>query len=64
MFEEYGCTAKQIVKELPPRDDVVEFEFHTDSVELEGNLKLHGCPPELQPKIKEVVMEYWDVFCE
>ena len=64
MFKEYGCAAKQSVEELPPRDDVVEFEFRTDSAELEGNLKLSGCPPELQPKIKEVVMEYWDVFCE
>ena len=64
MFEEYGCVAKQSVEELPPRDDVVEFEFHTDSAELEGNLRLSGCPPELQPKIKEVIMEYWDMFCE
>ena len=64
MFKEYGCAAKQKVDELPPRDDVVEFELQTDSAELEGNLRLNGCPPELQPKIKEVITEYWDVFCE
>ena len=47
MFKEYGCAVKQSVGELPPRDDVVDFEFQTDSVELEGNLKLSGCPAEL-----------------
>ena len=64
MFKEYRCTAKQSIDELPPRDDIIEFEFHTDLVELEGNLRLSGCPPELQPKIKEVITEYWDVFRE
>ena len=64
MFKEYGCAVKQSVGELPPRNDVVEFEFQTDSMELERNLKLIGCPTELQPQIREVVMEYWDVFCE
>ena len=36
----------------------------TDSKELEKNLKLQGCPKELQGKVKEVVADYWYVFCE
>ena len=64
MFKEYGCAAKQSIDKLPPRDDIVEFELCTDSAELEGNLRLSGCPPELQPKIKDVITEYWDVFCK
>ena len=64
MFKEYGCTVKQSVGGLPPRDNVVKFKVLTDSMELERNLKLIGCPIELQPQIKEVLMEYWDVFCE
>ena len=64
MFEDHGCVVKQNVGGLPPRDDVLEFKFQMDSSELERNLKLNGCPMELQSQIKEVVTEYWDVFCE
>ena len=29
---------------------------------MENNLKLQGCPSDLQDKVKEMVTEYWDGF--
>ena len=31
---------------------------------MDNNLKLQGLPSDLQDKVKDVVTEYWDVFCE
>ena len=31
---------------------------------MENNIKPQGCPSYLQEKFKEVVTDYWDVFCE
>ena len=42
----------------------MEFDFQTNTKQLDNNLKLQGFPSELQDKVKEVVPEYWDVFCE
>ena len=55
---------KQSKEPLPPIDDVMEFNMINNTKELEENLKLQGCPSDLQYKVKEVVTEYWDVFCE
>ena len=43
---------------------MMEFYVKTNTKESEKNLKLQGCPSYLQGKVKEVVKEYWDVFCE
>ena len=42
----------------------MEFDGPTNTKELDKNLKLKGCLCDLQDKVKEVVKEYWDVFCE
>ena len=42
----------------------MEFDVQTNTNELENDLKLQGCPSDLQINTKEVVTEYWDVFCE
>ena len=42
----------------------MEFYLRTNTKELEKNLKLQGFPSDIQYKVKEVVTEYWDVFCE
>ena len=42
----------------------MEFNVITNTKELEKNLKIQGCPSDLQEKVKEVVTEYWYVFCE
>ena len=43
---------------------MIKFDVRTNATELEKNLKLQGCPSDLQDKAKEVVTEYWDFFCE
>ena len=42
----------------------MEIDVKTSIKELEKNLKLQGFPSDLQYKFKEVVTEYWNVFCE
>ena len=55
MFRDSGRYLKQSKDPLPPRDDVVEFNVHNNTNELEKNLKLQGFPSDLQYKVKEVV---------
>ena len=47
---------------LPPRNDVAKFDVKTNTKELENNLKLQGCPSNLQDKFKEVVTYYMYMF--
>ena len=64
VFRDFGRSLKQAKDPLQPRDDVMEFNVQTNTKELENNLKLQGWPNDLQDKVKEVAIEYWDVFCE
>ena len=38
---------------------MVEFNIRTDTEDFEKNMKLEGCPSELQYNIKEAVTDYW-----
>ena len=54
VFIDYGISLKQAKDRLPPRDDVVKFDVRTNTKELENNIKLQGCPSDVQYKVKEV----------
>ena len=62
IYKENGKSLRKAKTELPPRDDVIEFDTPRDSAELMKNLKLSGCPAELHGQIKSTVVEFWDVF--
>ena len=64
VFRDYGRSLNQEKYILPPRDGVMEFEVRTNTKHSEKNLKQQGCSSYLQDNVKEVVTEYWDVFCE
>ena len=64
VLRDYRISLNQEKDPLPPRDDVIEFYVKTNTKALENNLIPQGCPSDLQDKVKEVVTEYWDVFCE
>ena len=64
VFRDYMRFLNQSNDPIPPRDDVMEFDAQNNTKELENNIKLQGCPSDLQDKSKEVVTESWDVFCE
>ena len=64
MLRDYGRYLKQGKDLLPPRDDVLQFDVWTNSKELEKNLHLQRYPSDLLEKVKELVTDYWDVFCE
>ena len=48
---------------IHPRENMVGFELRTYEKDMENNFKLQGCPGYLKNS-KEVVTEYWGVFCE
>ena len=58
VFRDYGRSLKQSKDPLPHRNDVIKFNVRTNAKDLENNLKLQGCPSDLQEKVKEVVTEY------
>ena len=64
MLRDYGISLKKGKDPIPPRDDVMEFDVQSNTKELEKNIKLQGFPSNLQDKVKDVVTECWDVFCE
>ena len=64
VFRDYGRSLKEEKNPLPSRDNVMQFDVRNNTKELENNLNLQGCPSNLQDKVKEVVTEYWDVYCE
>ena len=64
MFRDYGISLKEEKDTLPPREDVVEFDVRTNTKDLENNKKLQGRSRELKDRVKEMVPDYWDLFCE
>ena len=64
VFRDYRISLNKSKEPLPPRDNMMEFDVQTNTKELYKNLKIQGCPSDLQDKVKELVTEYWDVFCE
>ncbi len=64
LYKEFGSSLRKQVKELDPRDDIIEFNIEVHTTELKKNLKWHECPEEHKPAIKEIITDFWDVFCE
>ena len=64
VFRDFRISLKQIKYPLPHRYNMMELYVLTNTKELEKNLKLQGWPSDLQEKVKELVSEYWYVFCE
>ena len=62
VFRDYGRFLNQAKCPLPHRDYVMEFDMQINTKKLERNIKLQGCPSDLNDKVKEAVTEYWDVF--
>ena len=61
-FMDYGISSNQVKYRLLPRDDMIEFDLISFSMEMDKNLKLQVCPSEFQEKVKEVIINYCDLF--
>ena len=64
IFHRYGRSLARKKAELPPRDDIIEFDLAKDEAELKRNLNLKGCPDALQPRVIQFVKDNWDAFAE
>ena len=64
VFRDQWVSLKQANNPLQPRDNMVKFYVQNNKKDLEKNLKLQGCPSDLQYKVKEVVTDQWGVFCD
>ena len=43
VLRDHGISLKQIRNPLPPRENIIEFDFQINDEELEWNLKKKGC---------------------
>ena len=64
LFKEHGKPLWANKQELPPRNDLILFDQSKHDKELHQNLQWKDCPTEHQQEIKEIILEYWDVFAE
>ena len=47
LFKSHGKAIKWQKVELPPHDDIIEFDTNRNKEKLNWNLNLFGCPEEL-----------------
>ena len=62
LFEDCGHSMVQDKKELPDRNDVIEYDEDVHKEELEKNLQWRDCPQWVRPILREVLEDAWDVF--
>jgi hypothetical protein len=64
LYKDFGKPLWATKNELPPRNDLIKFIPKIHGPELENNLQWKDCPENLRPRIKNIILEYWDVFAE
>ena len=64
LFRDYGPGLLKETKQLPPREDVIQFDEHQHAQQMDDNLNLKIVPEEHHGIIKSLVKEFWDVFSE
>ena len=65
LYEEHGKAILQTVGPLPPRDNIIQFTDKPEYIEeLEKNLVLDQCPPELHAAVRDLCIEFWDCFTQ
>ena len=64
LFQGNGQALLESNQLLPPRDDIIQFDPGNDLAEFDRNFQPQHCPQHLQAQVKDIVKEYWDVFCE
>ena len=62
LHKDYGKPIWVNKTKLPPREDVIKFNPEVHQEELQTNLQWRDCPQEYQPKILQLLEDYWDVF--
>ena len=65
LYEEHGKAILQTVGPLPPRENIIQFTDKPEYIEeLEKNLVLDQCPPELHAAVRDLCIEFWDCFTQ
>lgn len=64
LYKDFGKPLWANKNKLPPRDDLLRYDPATHGPELEKNLQWKDCPEEFRHRIKDIIIEYWDVFAE
>jgi hypothetical protein len=51
---------------LEPRDpsDIIIFQPDKHQLEFDRNIQWRECPKEIQPRLTQILKDYWDVFAE
>ena len=64
LHKDYGKPLWVNKTPLPPRTDIVLYDPLLHEQELIRNIQWKDCPESRKPEIKQIIMEYWDVFIE
>jgi hypothetical protein len=65
LYKEHGKAILQTASPLLPRDDIIQFTDKPEyAQELEKNLILDQCPPDLHEAARELCIEVWDCFTQ
>ena len=51
----HGKVGIQYKKELPPRDDIIEYNPEVHVKQIKGNVEWHGCPPEHKIVLRAII---------
>ena len=64
VFRDYRISLNQEKDPLQHRDEVMDFDVPNKTKYLEKNTKLQELTSNLQENVKEMVTDYWDIFCD
>ena len=64
IFEEYGEVLYKEKGELPPRDDVIDFDPDVHQQEFDDCVQWESCPDEYRPLITKIIQDNWDAFTQ
>ena len=64
LYEQHGKAIIQPKMELPPRMDVILFNPKLHQDQFDKSIQWGDCPEDLQPKVEEIIKNYWDVFAK
>ncbi len=64
LFKDYGRAVLRSKLDLPPRDNIVEYDPEIHQDEFERNINWADCPDEHREQLERIIKENWDAFAE
>jgi hypothetical protein len=62
LFKEEGKVIIKNKRNLPPRDDIIQYNPELHSKTLDNKIQWRDCPEQWRPVIRAIIEEYYDCF--